>query len=129
MKIRKTVAARTLGLGAAVASCLMLTSGVAQAGSFGPKAMVDVDGVKRGTAQFVANGDKLTVCDTRADGFAPKVSVYYANTDTLVWRVTANLGKGWCVSSSKNLSETRRYDFWATGLRAPREASSTAAHR
>ncbi|WP_069764779.1 hypothetical protein [Streptomyces sp. LUP47B] len=116
VKIRKNLAARTLGIGAAVAACLMLTSGVAEAGSFGPKAMVDVNGVKRGTAQFIANGDQLIVCDTRADGFAPKVSVYYANTDTLVWRVTANLGKGWCVKSSKNLGERTRYDFWATGL-------------
>ncbi|RRR85964.1 hypothetical protein [Streptomyces sp. RP5T] len=116
MKIRKNLAARTLGIGAAAAACLMLTTGVAEAGSFGPKAMVDTNGVKRGTAQFVANGDTLTVCDTRADGFAPKVSVYYANTNTLVWRVTANLGKGFCVKSSKNLGERTRYDFWATGL-------------
>ncbi|MCL8016808.1 hypothetical protein [Streptomyces sp. AS02] len=94
----------------------MLTSGVAEAGSFGPKNMVTVEGVKVGTAEFQANGDKLTVCDTRGDGFAPKVSVYLANTDTFVWSVTANLGEDWCVSSSKNLGENTRYDFWATGL-------------
>ncbi|MCX4853721.1 hypothetical protein [Streptomyces canus] len=90
-------------------------SGVAEAKSWGPYTMETVSGTKVGTAKFVANGDSLTVCDTRADSYAPKVKVYRYSDKKLVWTVTANLGKGWCVKSSKNLGETTKYEFWNSG--------------
>jgi hypothetical protein len=127
-KIRKIMAAsatrkaprfhrtgRALAVGTTATACLALMSGVAEAKSWGPYAMENIHGQKVGTAKFVANGDKLTVCDTRADSYAPKVKVYRYSDKKLVWTVTANLGKGWCVTSSKNLGERTKYEFWNSG--------------
>ncbi|MDH6604506.1 hypothetical protein M2164_000141 [Streptomyces sp. SAI-208] len=120
-------AGRALVVGASATACLALMSGVAEAKSWGPYSMVNIYDQKIGTAQFVANGDSLTVCDTRADSYAPKVRVYRASDHVLVWTVTANLGKGWCVKSSKNLGETTKYEFWNSGTNQNQLLATTTA--
>jgi hypothetical protein len=120
-------AGRALAVGATATACVALMSGVAEAKSWGPYAMENIYEQKVGTAKFVANDDKLTVCDTRADSYAPKVKVYRYSDKKLVWTVTANKGKGKCVTASKNLGEKTKYEFWNSGTNMNQLLRTTTA--
>jgi hypothetical protein len=107
-----------LGLGAAAmgVAAMMLTSGTAQAASWGPRNLYSdwpSTSVKVGTAMFKAYGDGLRVCDSRRDGYGPAINVYRASDFKLVWHLKVTTGTGTCAYESKNLSETTKYEFWA----------------
>ncbi|MFE4497127.1 hypothetical protein ACFRKD_32245 [Streptomyces niveus] len=105
------LAAASMGVAA-----VMLSTGTAHAGNLSAT-IRDYDGRAVGTMQFTANGDKLRVCDTRADGFAVTVRVHREiHDDNPIWTVRNGLGKGWCVNATKNLDENHRYSFWSRHL-------------
>jgi hypothetical protein len=56
-----------------------------------------LDGAPGGEAKFVANGDKLTVCDIEADGWAAQATLYGYGLGQLY--VTA-LSNGSCVTKA-----------------------------
>ncbi|MBC2869799.1 hypothetical protein [Streptomyces mexicanus] len=97
-------------------AAIMLATGTAQAASWGTTNLTSwtsKGNVKVGTAKFTANGDKLTVCDRRADGYSPAVRVFRHSDFKLVWTVRATHGNGTCTTASKNLGESTKYEFWA----------------
>ncbi|WP_274562991.1 hypothetical protein [Streptomyces spiramyceticus] len=96
---------------------LVATAGSAQAASWGPETIYkrhwDRSGGVIGSAKWTDSGDKLTVCDKRADGKAVMVYVVKSGGTTPVLKVTAS-GKGKCKSGSKNLDESKKYEWWVS---------------
>ncbi|MFE4497126.1 hypothetical protein ACFRKD_32240 [Streptomyces niveus] len=118
------LAAGAMGVGA-----LMLSTGTAHAGNLNKIVLDYYDERPVGTVQFTANGDKLKVCDTRADGFAVTVKVLrsFGDLNNPVWTVRNGLGKGWCVNATKNLDENHRYYFWSVHRNRIAQVGNTTA--
>ncbi|WP_329161470.1 hypothetical protein OHB49_17905 [Streptomyces sp. NBC_01717] len=62
-------------------------------------------GVRAGAAQFEHNGDVLTVCDIKADGFAVWGGLYLKETGNLLGEVYNNLTASACLGDTINLTE------------------------
>ncbi|MFJ6687058.1 hypothetical protein [Streptomyces werraensis] len=69
-----------------------------------------------GSGEFKSSGDKLTVCDKRADGKAVNVGIYDTVTDDFVNDVKVSTGYGICETENYrnvNLVEGRTYRFYS----------------
>ncbi len=102
---------------AALAATTLFVAGGALATAASASASVDppsggwdhtwttTDGDKGGTVYIEENGDRVSVCDTAADGYAPRVQV--ANEESTVpgaydirYTLTASGGLGSCATAS-----------------------------
>jgi hypothetical protein len=93
---RHAVFAAAIGITAALAA----TSPAIAATSHDSKMV----GNSHANAKFYANGDKIVVCDPKADGYYALASFWDDTSGTLLKTVTAK-GAGKCTTYSKNLPE------------------------
>ncbi|MCG8925036.1 hypothetical protein [Lentzea sp. CC55] len=91
---------------AAAAAALLVSAGVASAGD-GGVSVAD----NSGYADWIENGDTLTVCDQRADGWGVRGYIYrpYAGdpaNGTVLIKASDPSYNGECVSVSENIDES-----------------------
>ncbi|MFC7831103.1 hypothetical protein [Streptomyces sp. NPDC057375] len=79
--IFRSLAARSLFMVSAGAAAIALSAGTANASSYKYITSPSDSSIIVGTAQFTSYGDELEVCDSREDGHAVSVAVYYSKPD------------------------------------------------
>ncbi|WP_405767757.1 hypothetical protein [Streptomyces sp. NBC_01538] len=108
---------KTGAVTAACAALLVATSGSAQAASWDFKNIQQNETLNEGpvigSAKWTDAGDKLTVCDKRADGKSVAVYVVNRHGHKVLLKVRA-LSKGKCASGTKNLDENKTYEWWVS---------------
>jgi hypothetical protein len=72
----------------------------------------------RANARFYANGDKVVVCDTKADGYKGLATARYATSDggKIFIQVSTTKGAGTCRTVSKNIPEGRAVSLALTAV-------------
>ncbi|MFD4524890.1 hypothetical protein ACFWP7_13390 [Streptomyces sp. NPDC058470] len=108
---------KTGAVAAACAALLIATSGSAQAASWEVKNIQQDEtlgnGPVIGSAKWTDTGDKLKVCDKRADGHSVMVYVVNKGGTTPLLKVRA-LSNGKCATGTKNLNENKTYEWWVS---------------
>ncbi|MEU0673281.1 hypothetical protein ABZ330_10355 [Streptomyces sp. NPDC006172] len=114
---------------AAVASVAMLAVGY---GSAPALAGVDTNLVytnnlerRAGAGQFIANGDRLDVCDLDADGYSVYAGVVHNRTGITLFSDVNTVGDGTCIGTSKNLVEGTEVFVKVCLFRNGRQVTST----
>jgi hypothetical protein len=110
---RRSRATQALTIGVAGIAALALSAGNAHANFSGKAIRVQPSGKVAGSASFVASGDRLTVCDTVADGYSVSVTVYDESAGGKKIYTVKAAGKGKCTPGTKNLTEGHTYSFWS----------------
>ncbi|RKN35873.1 hypothetical protein [Streptomyces hoynatensis] len=119
----KSLAARSLFVATAGAAALALNAGTAHADSYEYITSPSDSSVIIGVGQFTSYGDELEVCDSREDGHAVSVAVYYSKPGSSsgqapVYTLVAG-GYGTCslynadMAATYNLTEGHTYWFSA----------------
>ena len=96
----------------ALASIIALTSTIsfstsASATSYGGW-IYNSESDKAGMASWTEDGDKVTVCDIKADGWGVNATLWDPINVKVMMEVYTSAGNGSCNSVSKNISETIR---------------------
>ncbi|MFJ7242706.1 hypothetical protein ACIQWB_37065 [Streptomyces olivaceus] len=114
MTIKQSHTLRLLAAGSLSAALVAMSTGVAHAGNFKNRTIsVQPSGVTAGKASFKAKGDRLTICDTVADGYSVSVTVFDEdNKRKKIYKLSVG-GKGKCKTSTKNLVDGHRHSFWS----------------
>ncbi|WP_411079713.1 hypothetical protein [Streptomyces sp. cmx-18-6] len=114
MTMKRSHVLRLLAAGSLSVALVATSAGAAHAGNFkNRKIYVQPSGVTAGKASFTAKGDRLTICDTVADGYSVSVTVYDDdNKRKKIYRLAVG-GKGKCKTSTKNLVDGHRHSFWS----------------
>ncbi|MEW2519623.1 hypothetical protein [Actinacidiphila alni] len=96
-KIKVLAAAAALAVGAVVATAMPASAAPSPpSGGSWDHTWTTSDSAHGGTVYIQEHGDVVELCDTAADGYAPRVTVY--NTDG--YELTASDGYGTCVVAS-----------------------------
>lgn len=96
MRLGKRQIAFTAALGIAAA---VTATGPASAAASKDSPLLSAAG---GNAKYYANGDKVVVCDAKADGMVARTTLYVDGTN---WAYDTASGAGKCTTTSRNLPE------------------------